>query len=172
MHAFVPGTGITYAAIDAPDLPLGWADLHQLGLDERTVHRIAFGNLHAMVDSVSLHGGPPALLASFHGIESSLLLADVFWHEIVPELPGPPVVAVPARDVLMITGADSPAGLDKARRCVDRVMFANPHNSLLPGLLERRGDRWHAFDDAPPPVEEPVGTWDAEDWSTIVPRRF
>lgn len=182
VHAFVPGVGITYAPVDSPDTPLGWADLHQLGLDERTLHRLAFGNLHAMIDTASLHGSPPALMASFHGIESSLLLADVFWTELVPDLPGTPVVAVPARDVLVITGSESPAGLDKAHRCVERVMFANPHNSLLSGLLERRGNRWYVFDDAPAAMEEPVGSWDDEygeayeRWSTpedrtIVPRQ-
>jgi hypothetical protein len=173
--------GITYAPVDSPDTPLGGADLHQLGLDERTLHRLAFANLHSMIDTVSLHGSPPALMASFHGIESSLLLADAFWAELVPDLPGAPVVAVPARDVLVITGSDSPAGLDKAHRCVERVMFAGPYNSLVSDLLERRGNCWYVFDDAPRAVEEPVGSWDDEygdtyeRWSTpedrtIVPR--
>jgi hypothetical protein len=164
VHAFVPGVGITYAPIDSPDTPLGWADLHHLRLDERTVHRLAFGNLNAMIDTVRLHGSPPALMASFHGIESSLLLADVFWAELAPDLPGPPVVAVPARDVLVITGSESPPGLDKAHRCVERVLFAGPYNSLLPDLLERRGNRWYVFDDAPPPLEDE--RWHDEHWST------
>jgi hypothetical protein len=178
VHAFVPGTGITYAPITSPDTPLGWADLHHLHLDERALHRIAFGNLNAMIDTVSLHGGPPALMASFHGIESSLLLADVFWAERVPELPGTPVVAVPARDVLVITGSQSPSGLAKAHRCVERVMFAGPHHSLVPDLLERRDNRWHVFDESPPPEEESAGSWDDqyeagyERWSTPEDRRI
>jgi uncharacterized protein YtpQ (UPF0354 family) len=177
VHAFVAGVGITYAPIDSPDTPLGWADLRQFGLDERTLHRLAFGNLNAMIDTARLHGSPPALMASFHGIESSLLLADVFWDELAPDLPGTPVVAVPARDVLVITGSESPPGLDKAHRCVGRVLFAGPHNSLLPDLLERRGNRWYVFDESPQAVDEPAGSWDDERWSTpedrtIAPRRY
>jgi hypothetical protein len=183
VHAFVPGTGVTYAPVASPDTPLGWDDLHNLGLDERTLHRLAFGNLNAMIDTARLHGSPPALMASFHGIESSLLLSDVFWAEIVPDLPGTPVVAVPARDVLVITGSRSPAGLAKAHRCVERVMFAGPHNSLVSDLLERRGNRWYVFDESPPVVaEEPAGSWDDQyeagyqRWSTpedrtIAPRQ-
>ena len=46
---------------------------------------------------------------------------------------------MPARDVLVITGSESAAGLAKARRCVERVYFAGAHHLLVQDLLERRG---------------------------------
>src|SRR6185436_19752251 len=71
------------------------------------------------------------------------------------DLPGDPVVAVPARDVLLITGADSPPGLAKAGRCVDRVHFAGSHHLLTQDLLVRTGNRWRVFDPADP-ADEPT----------------
>lgn len=180
VRSFVPGAGITYAPVGSPGTPLGWADLHRMRLDERTLHRLAFGNLNAMIDTAGLHGSPPAFMASFHGIESSLVLADAFCAELVPDLPGTPVVAVPARDVLVITGSASPPGVDKAQRCVERVLNACPRNPLLAGLLERRGNRWYAFDaTAPRSDAEPAGRgheaaperWSTPEDRTIVPRR-
>jgi hypothetical protein len=174
--------GVTYAAALAPDRTIGWADLARLGLNERTLRHRALDNLDAMIGGVSLHGGPPALMVSFHGIESSLLLADAFWEQI--DVPGDPVVAVPARDVLVITGSGSQTGVAKARRCVERVYFAGAHNLLVPDLLERRGDRWVPFDETPPDVDDGIWAEDrdheyvpvqTERWSppedrTIVPR--
>jgi hypothetical protein len=163
VHDFVGGVGIVYAVAPAPDHSLGWQDLRRLGLDERSLHSLAFGNLHAMLGTVSLHGSPPTLMASFHGLESSLLLADAFWDDLAPDLPGAPVVAVPARDVLVITASGAPAGVAKARRSAERVFFAGSPNLLLPDLLERHGNRWQLLEAGPPAdVPEPERTWDEE----------
>ena len=89
------------------------------------------------------------------------------------DLPGDPVVAVPARDVLVITGSESPGGLEKATRCVERVFFAGSHHPLVPDLLIRHHDRWHRFDSGEPVARpEPVQEWQVEQrheaagWST------
>lgn len=175
-HPFTAGLAVTYVAAAAPEQPLGWADLTALRIDERTLQRHALDNLDAMLGRVSLHGSLPALMVSFRGIESSLLLADSFWDELPIDLPGDPVVAVPARDVMLITGSDSPAGLAKATRCVDRVVFAGSHHLLIQDLLERRGGRWQVFDPAGPgELPEPEQEWHvpqqrfapaSERWST------
>jgi hypothetical protein len=184
-HSFTAGLAVTYVAAAAPEQPLGWADLTALRIDERTLRHRALDNLDAMLGGVSLHGSPPAFMVSFHGIESSLLLADAFWDELPIDLPGDPVVAVPARDVLLITGSESPAGLAKATRCVDRVYFAGSHHLLVQDLLTRRGGRWQVLDPAGPhDLPEPEQEWQVqqrfaaehERWSspedrTIVRRR-
>ena len=45
-------------------------------------------------------------------------------------MPGELVVGVPARDVVVVTGSQSAPGLEKARRCVERVFFAGGENLL------------------------------------------
>jgi hypothetical protein len=56
-----------------------------------------------------------------------------------------PVIGVPARDVVIVTGSRSPAGLAKARRAVDRVFFAGGPHLLTPHLLVRRDRSWHVY---------------------------
>ena len=63
-------------------------------------------------------------MPSFDGIESSLLLADDFWDSFEGSVPGSIVIGMPARDVMIITGSRSPAGIAKVRRAVDRMFFA------------------------------------------------
>jgi hypothetical protein len=103
-----------------PEQPLGWADLTNLRMDERTLRQRALDNLDAMLNTVSFHGELPALMVSFHGIESSLLLADAFWtrsHTTCRRSGGGGAGARrPAHH-----RRDSPPGLAKAGRCVDRV---------------------------------------------------
>jgi hypothetical protein len=173
-HPFGHGIAITYAPAPAPDQAVGWADLAPLGLDERALRRRAFDNLDAMLGTVRLHGSPPAVLVSFHGIESSLLLADGFWSEHALDLPDEPVVAVPARDVLVVTGSGSAAGIAKARRCVERVYFAGSHHHLVPDLLIRRGNGWQRYDeDAETYQRVPAESerWSPPEDRTIAPRR-
>lgn len=119
-----------------------WADLDRTGLSRRSLRRRASGNLDDILDLAKVHGQPPALMLSFDGIESSLLLADEFWDGLEAAVPGELVVGVPARDVVIVTGSHSRPGLDKARRAVDRVFFAGDEHLLLPDLLVRRSRQW------------------------------
>jgi uncharacterized protein YtpQ (UPF0354 family) len=124
---------------------VNWLDLDRLGLSRRVLRRRAADNLGAMIDTVRVHGEPPALMLSFDGIESSLLLADRLWHRLATSVPGDLVVGVPARDVVVVTGSRSRQGLDKAKRAVDRVFFAGDQHLLTRELLVRRDGGWETF---------------------------
>jgi len=122
-----------------------WRDLDRLDLTRRELRRRAAGYLDLMVDRVQIHGQPPALMLSFSGLESSVVLADAFWDELAGSVPGDPVIGVPARDVVILTGSHSPSGIAKARRAVDRVFFARGPHLLLHDLLIRRGGDWDVY---------------------------
>jgi uncharacterized protein YtpQ (UPF0354 family) len=124
---------------------LTWDDLDRLELSRRELRRSAAVALDRMLDEVRVHGRPPALMLSFDGLESSLLLAEGFWDELAPSVPGDLVIGVPARDVVIITGSRSQAGLEKARRCVDRVFFARGPHLLVPDLLVWGEGGWEPF---------------------------
>jgi hypothetical protein len=165
---FAAGLTVQYAAAGRPDEPLTRFDLQTLGIAPRALRRAAYERLAVLAEGAHLHGSPPAFMVSFHGIESSLLLADGFWQAVIPDLmfdlPGELVVAVPARDVLLITGSRSPAGLAKAMRCVDRVFYAGGPGLLTESLLVRRASGWEVFDPTPASeAEEDVGDWIPED---------
>ncbi|MGE5828741.1 MAG: hypothetical protein ACM30G_10320 [Micromonosporaceae bacterium] len=125
------------------------ADLQRMELNRRVLHRTALDHLEALASRAQFHGQPPALMLSFEGLESSLLLAEAFWARIRAAVPGEIVVGVPARDVVIVTGSQSGPGLEKARRAVDRVFFAGDNNLLTRRLLVRRGGAWEPFDGAP-----------------------
>jgi uncharacterized protein YtpQ (UPF0354 family) len=124
---------------------VSWLDLDKLGLSRRVLRRRAADNLEAMLETVRVHGDPPALMLSFDGIESSLLLADHLWQQLATSVPGELVVGVPARDVVVVTGSQSRQGLDKAKRAVDRVFFAGDQHLLTRQLLVRRDGGWETF---------------------------
>jgi uncharacterized protein YtpQ (UPF0354 family) len=146
LDEFLGGLAVGYAT--GP--PFGerlvtWRDLDQLGLGRRALRREAAECLDASLDRVRLHGQPPALMLSFEGMESSVLLADAFWDGLEGSVPGEIVVGCPARDVVIVTGSESQPGLEKARRAVDRVFFAGDRHLLTRHLMVRRRGRWDVF---------------------------
>jgi hypothetical protein len=122
------------------------ADLGQIDLTPRVLRRVALDQLEMLAARAQFHGKAPALMLSFDGLESSLLLATDFWARLHGAVPGDLVVGVPARDVVIVTGSQSTAGLEKVRRAVDRVFYAGDDNLLSQCLLVRTGAGWEPFD--------------------------
>src|SRR5262249_35191367 len=58
---------------------VSWGDLDRFGLSRRGLRHHAADNLDGMLDQVRIHGQPPALMLSFDGLESSVLLSSEFW---------------------------------------------------------------------------------------------
>jgi hypothetical protein len=132
------------------------ADLEQLQLPPQMLRQSALQHLEVLSSRAEFHGQPPALMLSFEGLESSLLLASDFWRRLEGSVPGELVVGVPARDVVIVTGSQSQPGLEKAKRCVERVFFAGGENLVSRGLLVRRGGTWEPFDRAARPSGRPT----------------
>ena len=122
-----------------------WSDLERFELSRRDLRRRAAGHLDSLLDTVRIHGQPPALMLTFQGFESSLVLADPFWDSLEGSVPGELVIGVPARDVVIMTGSSSKAGIAKARRAVDRVFFAGGPHLLTQELLVRRRGDWEIY---------------------------
>lgn len=124
---------------------LTWRDLDRFEVSRRELRRRAAGYLDRMVDRVEIHGQPPALMLSFAGMESSVVLADDFWDGLAGSVPGEVVIGVPARDVVILTGSRSPSGIAKAQRAVNRVFYAGGPHLLLHHLLVRRHRGWEVY---------------------------
>ena len=136
-----------------------WEELDDSGMPRRELRRRAASNLYAALDRVGIHGQPPALMLSFDGLESSVLLAHAFWDDLASSVPGEVVAGTPVRDVVIFTGAQSRSGLQKVRRAVDRVFYAGGPHLLSRDLLVRRQRRWEVFDPQsyePPPIPMPT----------------
>lgn len=154
LHAFTPELSVAYSLGPPWGEPLLTRSvLDRLGTTRTALRRHAAANLDGMLRRVRVCGQPPALMLSFDGLESSLLLADSFWPALQRMVPGELVVGVPARDAVIVTGSQSRTGLAKVRRAVDRLLLAGGPNLLLRELLVLRRDGWHVFGDeaaAPP----------------------
>jgi uncharacterized protein YtpQ (UPF0354 family) len=146
LDGYLDGLSVGYA-LGPPfgDRLMTRQDLDRFELSRRGLRRQAAAYLDAMVDRVRIHGQPPALMLSFNGFESSVVLADVFWEDLADAVPGELVIGVPARDVVIVTGSRSPSGLAKARRAVARVFFAGGPHPLTRDLLVRRDRSWHVY---------------------------
>jgi uncharacterized protein YtpQ (UPF0354 family) len=146
LDAYIEDTAVAYTG-GPPygDTLVTWTDLETRDLSRRALRRRATENLEKMLDGVRVHGQPPALMVSFDGLESSLLLAEGLWNGLAEAVPGELVVGVPARDVVIITGSESHTGVAKASRAVERVFFANGPNLLLPDLLVWRDGEWDRY---------------------------
>jgi uncharacterized protein YtpQ (UPF0354 family) len=146
LDEFMGGLGVGYSY--GP--PYGqrlvtWADLQRMELPRRMLRRQAAHNLDNRLGAAQVHGQPPALMLQFDGIASTLLLAEPFWAGLERAVPGELVVGVPARDVVIVTGSQSPPGLAKVRRAIDRVFFAGDPHLLSRKLLVRRRGAWEVF---------------------------
>jgi uncharacterized protein YtpQ (UPF0354 family) len=136
---------------------LTWTELDRMGRTRRAVRRIAFDNLEYAVRWLRVDGQPPALMLSFGGLESSVLLIDEFWAELEQSVPGDLVVGVPARDVVVITGSLSGPGMARVRRTVDGVFLAGDPHPLTRDLLTWRDGTWQLLYPPPPPRRRVTG---------------
>lgn len=139
---------------------LTWEELERLRLPRPELRRAAATQLYHLLDQVGIHGQPPALMLSFEGLEASVVLAHRFWDDLEGSVPGELVVGVPVRDMVIFTGSESPSGMRRVRRAVDRMFFAGCPHPVSQDLLVRRERRWQVLRVAgdefsgPPVVQE------------------
>lgn len=87
-------------------------------------------------------------------LEASLLLVDSLWPHLARGTPGETIVAVPSRDLLLVSGTEATDGVEALRRAVarrwesaiDRKLLIERKLLLTRSLLVRRDDSWHVFE--------------------------
>jgi uncharacterized protein YtpQ (UPF0354 family) len=101
--------------------------------DRKTLRALAVQNLRRILPKIELrqHGDAFALVTAGGDYEASLLLLDEMWSGEQIKVSGDIVVAVPAKDVLFVTGSRNRKGL-KAVRAMIPEFSKGPH-----GLTEK-----------------------------------
>ncbi len=152
LDRFIPGLAVGYS-FGPPfgETMVTWPDLEKMRVSRRTVKRQAEETLYSAMSQLRIHGQPPSLMLSFEGLESTVLLVEEFWNDLAEQVPGELVIGVPARDVVIVTGSGSTAGLEKTRRAVERMFFAGGTQLLMHDLLVWRAGGWVPL---PRPEEE------------------
>lgn len=141
------------AVVYAEDLPqnvrfLREKDLEGAGVARADLRELACANLKKLLPPIERHGSDGLYMVVAGGVyESSLLLADSFWSSGQLDVRGEIVVAVPTRDVLLVTGSEHREGVRRVAETA-RKAFAEGSYPLVPTLLIYRGGRFIAFDSA------------------------
>ena len=88
----------------------------EIGVARKDLRKLAVENLDRLLPSVQLQqAGDVAMMTANGDYEASLLLFDHIWRGGKIKMNGDIVVAIPAKDVLMITGSKSRKGIAAVR---------------------------------------------------------
>jgi len=119
-----------------------------LGKTTRELRDLAIRNLVARLPPVELHGDAPAFMVTCGGnFEASLLLLDDFWSQMQEHVPGRIVAAVPARDLLFVSGEDWPRAREFLNAAVSKNLERGDlDHPLSAQLLVREEGIWRGWD--------------------------
>jgi len=123
--------------------------LASTGIARTKLRAIAVQNLGAIIPEVNLRGGNGTYMVTAGGnYEASLLLSDGLWKQLAGKVTGELVVAVPSRDVLLVTGSQDAGGLAKVRGTA-RDIVGKGNYALTEQLFIRRGGKFMPWNGKP-----------------------
>lgn len=114
--------------------------------DRARLREAALTNLSRILPKIEIRPGADAVLLVSAGgeFDASLLLADNLWTGGQIKVDGDIVVAVPAKDVLIVTGSHNAAGLARLRAAAAK--FAVGPNGLTSALFAYRDGKFVRFE--------------------------
>jgi uncharacterized protein YtpQ (UPF0354 family) len=138
---FSPGLVIVYAQDSAKSIHyLTPAQLKQANIERGVLRSLACANLKRLLPKIECHGTNGFYMLTAGGnYESSLLLLDSIWRSGQMNVQGDMVVAIPARDLLWVTGSGSPQGIDKMKQMVKKASSESPYKLTSQLFVYRNG---------------------------------
>jgi len=122
-------------------------DLEAAGIEREELRALACENLKRLLPKIECHGSDGVYMVTAGGTyEASLLLLDGLWNRGQMDVRGDIVLAIPTRDLLLVTGSEYPEGIDKVRQMVKDAYGKGPY-SLTPKLFVYRDGRFIEFGD-------------------------
>jgi uncharacterized protein YtpQ (UPF0354 family) len=114
--------------------------------DRSKLHDLALANLNRLLPKIEMRGGADGLWLIEAGgeYEASLLLAEDIWASGQIKVDGDIVVAVPAKDALIVTGSRNRDGLLRLRSIAAEIA-AGPYG-LTPNLFVYRNGKFVKFE--------------------------
>ncbi len=120
-------------------------DLKKDGLEVAQLRSLACDNLRRLIPELQRHGENGFYLFTADGsYEASLILFDKLWTDPSLKVEGELVIAIPARDVLMVTGSKDTSGLTRMRQTVDKIIAEAPYR-LTKSLFVRRNSKFEIW---------------------------
>jgi uncharacterized protein YtpQ (UPF0354 family) len=123
-------------------------DLEEAHIDRKDLRGLACTNLLRQLPKVKKEGAKNLYILNVGGdYEASLLLLDSVWSDVQKDVHGDIVVAIPTRDVLMVTGSQDSQALKEMKKLVDEA-FTQGAYTLTKQLFVRRDGTFDRFTDA------------------------
>ncbi|MCX6954053.1 MAG: DUF1444 family protein [Verrucomicrobia bacterium] len=122
-------------------------DLGRLDVSPDELHERALANLRAMNLEVRAHQRPESrtlMLTAGGNYEATLILLPEFWLSVGEMVTGQIVAAVPARDILLVTGDADPANLAELRRLTSRSI-ERADKPLSRAFIRWNGTQWEEY---------------------------
>lgn len=124
---------------------VGQTDIEGAGVDLDELAALAIDNLVQRLPQIETHGGDGLYMVTAGGIyEPSLLLIDDMWNADNFEVRGEIVVSVPARDVLLVSGADDAENLARVAAFAEEIHAESPYR-LTTNLYVWRDGAWQLY---------------------------
>lgn len=91
--------------------------LKDTGIDRAALRKLAIENIDRLLPSIQRQGAGGTYMVTAGGTyEACLLLINSVWKKETFDVQGDIVVCVPSRDLLLVTGSEDQAGLEKVRK--------------------------------------------------------
>jgi uncharacterized protein YtpQ (UPF0354 family) len=109
--------------------------------DRAALRKLAVANLQRLLPKIEMrnHDDVFALISAGGDYEASLLLIDDIWSGGQIKVNGDIVVAIPARDVLLVTGSRNRTGLRKVRAMAAQFFADGPYSLTETLFVYRNG---------------------------------
>lgn len=102
-------------------------DLKSLNLEFNELKNLAIENLNSIIENIERNGNKEIFMLIAGGnYESSLILLDIWNHDNFP-VSGEIIVAIPARDLLFVTGSNSISEIDELKNRVKEINETGDH---------------------------------------------
>jgi uncharacterized protein YtpQ (UPF0354 family) len=123
-------------------------DLEKARIGRGELKAIACENLKRLLPKIERRGGEGLYMVTAGGdYEASLLVLDPIWTDGQMRVRGDFVVAVPTRDLLLVTGTEEPQGIQKVRQLAREALAREFSYRLTPKLFVYREGKFEPFGD-------------------------
>jgi len=115
-------------------------DLEVAKIARAELRKLACENLNRLLPEIKYHGTNGFYMLTAGGdYEASLLLLDSVWNGGQIDVKGDLVVAIPTRDLLLVTGSQNPQGIEKMKKMVDEAFGRFAYRLTRKLLVYRNG---------------------------------
>lgn len=121
-------------------------DLEEAGIAREGLRELAVANLNRLLATVKCQGVEGLYMMTADGTyEASLILFDEIWSDGKLQVQGETVVAIPCRDLLLVTGSENAEGLAKLAEIAAETVENDAPYRLTSTLFVHRGGKFVAL---------------------------